>query len=76
MKKTEKTERNPVVVLIAVVILLVGLGVVFIGVTTFAILGWLYATLLIGYGLISAGMALMAIITRKSEWLLIDLLLP
>jgi len=76
MKKTEKTERNPVVVLIAAVILLVGLGVVFIGVTNFAALGWLYATLIIASGLSSAGMAVMTIVTGKSEWLLIDLLLP
>jgi len=39
-------------------------------------LGWLYATLIIASGLSSAGMAVMTIVTGKSEWLLIDLLLP
>lgn len=76
MKKTEKTERNPVVVLLASVLLLIGLGLVFVVVTNFAVLGWLYAILIIASGLSSAGMAVMAIFTGKSEWQLIDLLLP
>lgn len=76
MKKTEKTERNPVVVLLAGVLLLIGLGLVFVAVTNFAVLGWLYATLIIASGLSSAGMAVMTIVTGKSEWLLIDLILP
>lgn len=76
MKATEKNERNPVVMLLAVVMLLIGMGLMFIGVTNFASLGWLYAMLIIASGFGTTSLAAAALVTGKGEWLLIDLILP
>ncbi len=74
-KKTENVVRNPIAMLLAGVIMLVGLAIVLLGVTNIGAFGW-WSIPLIASGLSSMGFASATIVTGKPEWILLDLLLP
>lgn len=67
--------RNPVVMIVASLILLSGLTLVIVGILSLSTFGW-FSWLLIFGGLSSVGLATMTLVTGKAEWILIDLILP
>lgn len=74
--KAEKIERSPMIIVFGIIMLLIGVGLMFIGATNVRSLGWQYAVLVFCSGFGTASMATTALITGKGEWLLIDLILP
>ena len=60
---------------LAIVLIIFGVTLIVLGILGISGFGW-YSLLLILAGLITAGLAIMAIATGKSAWLLVDLLLP
>lgn len=75
MSKKSVVHREPIVMIFAVIIWLVGLTTVILGVIYAATFGWWSIPLITG-GLSSMGFATVTIVTGKPEWILLDLLLP
>lgn len=75
MKRTGQVKRNPFVMVVAGVIWLTGAVVATLGVMNFGTFGW-WAVPLVAGGVSSMFFASATVITGKSEWILLDLILP
>ena len=77
MKKNKPTsDRNPVVVYVAIIMLIMDIALVALGIIYFTNLGWMVAGSMIIGGVGSGYLAVMSIVTGKPEWILLDLILP
>ena len=74
-KEKRRVHRDPIVMIFAVVIWLVGVSTALLGIAYFSSFGW-WAIPLIAGGLSSVGFATATMVTGKPEWILIDLILP
>jgi pilus assembly protein TadC len=77
MKKTKKPSkpRNPGLIFIASILLLIGLGLVVVVLSNVSLFGW-WGLLVALSGLITAAAAIVSIVKNDPTWILLDLLLP
>lgn len=75
-KPKQKVSRSPAVIIVGSMLLLFGIALFVLGIMSFSPSHWIASCLIMLSGFTTGGLAVMALVTGKPEWILFNLMLP